>query len=113
MGYNCKGEHGKAAVEDSDDEAVLSDDGEEDDPALHLVKVAHHGGVNRVRAMPQQPALIATWGDTALVQVRLEPCRATSACARERQRYRSYMRVIFHRGLESSMLVVHDFAVPD
>lgn len=31
--------------------------------------VAHHGGINRVRSMPQQPHVAATWGDTGHVQV--------------------------------------------
>ena len=66
-----QGEHGKAAEpEDSDEEAALSEDEEDEDPPqLHICKLAHHGGINRVRAMPQQPAVIATWGDTALLQV--------------------------------------------
>ena len=36
---------------------------------LHVRKVAHTGGINRVRAMPQQPHILATWADTAQVQV--------------------------------------------
>lgn len=35
--------------------------------------LAHHGGVNRVRAMPQQPHVAATWGETGHVQVTLTP----------------------------------------
>ncbi|KAL0052504.1 hypothetical protein WJX82_003231 [Trebouxia sp. C0006] len=31
--------------------------------------IAHHGGVNRLRCMPQQPAVVASWGDTGLVQI--------------------------------------------
>ena len=46
-------------------------DDEEDEPAqLHLRKVSHMGGVNRVRACPQQQHVVATWGDNAQVQVR-------------------------------------------
>lgn len=36
---------------------------------LQVRMVAHHGGVNRVRAMPQQPHIAATWGETGHVQV--------------------------------------------
>jgi ribosome assembly protein RRB1 len=32
-------------------------------------KVAHTGGINRVRSCPQQPHLVASWADTAQVQV--------------------------------------------
>ena len=64
-----QGEHGKqAGAEDSDDDLSASDE-DEDPPQLHIVKVAHHGGVNRVRSMPQEPGIIGTWGDTGLVQV--------------------------------------------
>lgn len=31
--------------------------------------IAHQGGVNRIRAMPQQPHIVATWADTGYVQV--------------------------------------------
>jgi hypothetical protein len=31
--------------------------------------VAHQGCVNRVRAMMQQPHIVATWGDSGYVQV--------------------------------------------
>lgn len=37
---------------------------------LQLRKVAHEGGVNRIRAMTQKPHICATWGDTGHVQVR-------------------------------------------
>ena len=46
---------------DEDDEAETAQ--------LHVRKVAHTGGINRVRAMPQQPHILATWADTAQVQV--------------------------------------------
>ena len=64
-----QGEHGKqAGAEESDDDLDVSDE-DEDPPQLHIVKVAHHGGINRVRSMPQEPGIIGTWGDTGLVQV--------------------------------------------
>jgi ribosome assembly protein RRB1 len=45
-------------------------EGDDDEPAqLHIRKVAHAGGVNRVRACPQQQHVVATWADTAQVQV--------------------------------------------
>lgn len=38
-------------------------------PVLQLHSLPHYGGVNRVRAAPQQPNLVATWSDTGHVQV--------------------------------------------
>ena len=64
-----QGEHGKQAGAESDDDLDESDE-DEDPPQLHIVKVAHHGGINRVRSMPQEPGIVGTWGDTGLVQVR-------------------------------------------
>ena len=63
-----QGRHGsKARNEDGDD---MSDSDDEDaPPQIHTSRVAHHGGVNRLRCMPQQPAVVASWGDTGLVQV--------------------------------------------
>lgn len=37
---------------------------------LQLRKVAHEGGVNRIRAMTQNPHICASWADTGHVQVR-------------------------------------------
>ena len=45
------------------------DEDEAENATLHIRKVAHTGGINRVRAMPQQPAVVASWADTAQVQV--------------------------------------------
>lgn len=39
------------------------------DPLLEQRSVDHRGGVNRVRSMPQQPAVVATWADTAHVHI--------------------------------------------
>lgn len=56
---------------DSDDNS--DDEGEEESgrgiPVLQLRKVAHEGCVNRIRAMPQNPHISASWADTGLVQV--------------------------------------------
>ncbi|KAK9811267.1 hypothetical protein WJX72_000900 [[Myrmecia] bisecta] len=65
-----QGKHGSKAAAGSDDELSDSDDEEDSVPPLfHTRMLAHHGGVNRVRSMPQQPGLIATWGDGGQVQV--------------------------------------------
>jgi ribosome assembly protein RRB1 len=67
-----QGKHGAGADGDSDDDMSDGSDaeGEEaDDARLHVRKVAHTGGVNRVRAMPQRPGIVASWADTAQVQV--------------------------------------------
>lgn len=44
-------------------------EGEEETAQLHIRKVAHTGGINRVRACPQQAHIVASWADTAQVQV--------------------------------------------
>ncbi len=46
-----------------------SEDEDEEPAQLHIRKVAHMGGINRVRACPQQQQVVATWGDSAQVQV--------------------------------------------
>jgi ribosome assembly protein RRB1 len=52
--------------DDSDDD---DDDDEQEDAKLHVRKIAHTGGINRVRSMPQQPHVVASWADTAQVQI--------------------------------------------
>jgi ribosome assembly protein RRB1 len=60
---------------DSDEDSDSSSDDEAEDinedtkPIVHLKKVAHAGGVNRIRSMTQKPHICATWGDTGHVQV--------------------------------------------
>jgi len=53
----------------SSDEEEEEETNEDIKPVLHLKKVAHAGGVNRIRSMTQQPHICATWGDTGHVQV--------------------------------------------
>ncbi|CAM9218438.1 unnamed protein product [Heterosigma akashiwo] len=55
----------KTQVKDDDDDEEESDDSDtEDDPTLDHCHIAHpSGGVNRIRSMPQQPGIIATWSD--------------------------------------------------
>lgn len=50
-------------------DADSDEEGEEETAQLHIRKVAHTGGINRVRACPQQPHIVASWADTAQVQV--------------------------------------------
>ena len=75
-----QGRHGAAAAAkknvedgtDSDEEMQDSEDesdDEQEDAKLHVRKIAHTGGINRVRSMPQQPHVVASWADTAQVQV--------------------------------------------
>lgn len=71
-----QGNHGKSAEQkgdsDSDDDIMDSDDesdADEELAKLHVRKIAHTGGINRLRAMPQQPSIAASWADTAQVQV--------------------------------------------
>lgn len=57
-----------AADSDSDESSSDSED-EGRTPVLQCRQIAHHGGVNRIRAQPQSPHLVATWAETAHVQV--------------------------------------------
>ncbi|CAO2822374.1 unnamed protein product [Amaranthus hypochondriacus] len=64
----------KKAADGSDIDSDSDSDEDEDEkgsgePILQLRKVAHQGCVNRIRSMPQNPHICATWGDTAFVQV--------------------------------------------
>ncbi|BBN09653.1 ribosome assembly protein RRB1 [Marchantia polymorpha subsp. ruderalis] len=60
---------------DDDSSSDEEDDGKEGRttsskvPVLQARMIAHQGGVNRIRAMPQQPHIVATWADTGYVQV--------------------------------------------
>ncbi|KAK9869042.1 hypothetical protein WJX84_006619 [Apatococcus fuscideae] len=50
----------------SDDD--MSDE-EEGQPCLSVRQIAHHGAINRIRSMPQQPSILATWSEAGHVQV--------------------------------------------
>ena len=65
-----QGRHGSKARNEDDDDMSDRDD-EDAPPQIHTSRMAHYGGVNRLRCMPQQPAVVASWGDTGLVQVRM------------------------------------------
>lgn len=73
-----QGRHGSKARDEDDDDMSDSDD-EGAPPQIHTSRVAHYGGVNRLRCMPQQPAVVASWGDSGLVQVCL-PHLISLAC---------------------------------
>ena len=66
-----QGKHGNAAKGEDSDEDMLSDDDsdEEEDAKFHIRKIAHTGGINRVRCMPQNSCFVASWADTAQVQL--------------------------------------------
>ena len=51
---------------DDDDE---SDNEIDLDPVAEHYSINHHGGVNRVRCMPQQPKIVATWSDVGKVNL--------------------------------------------
>jgi len=62
--YNKEGDDD----EDSDEEDL------EIDPVLESFSIPHQGGVNRLRAMPQQSHIVATWSDMGQVNLfNLEP----------------------------------------
>ncbi|XP_075491669.1 protein HEAT STRESS TOLERANT DWD 1-like [Primulina tabacum] len=60
---------------DMDSDSTDSDEDDEEEgggtmaPVLQLRKVSHQGCVNRLRAMPQNPHICASWADTGLVQL--------------------------------------------
>lgn len=83
-----QGRHGKRAMaSDSDSELDASSDDDDDGsdadmqdaapkrqpseggPVMHSRSVAHHGTINRVRSMPQQPGLVAIWAESGHVKV--------------------------------------------
>lgn len=53
--------------DDSDEED--DDDDDELPVTFRYARIAHNGGVNRVSAAPQSGSVVATWADTADVQV--------------------------------------------
>ncbi|CAM6100422.1 unnamed protein product [Calypogeia fissa] len=55
--------------EDNGTETPASSSSSSKTPVLQARMVAHQGCVNRIRAMPQQPHIVATWSDTGYVQV--------------------------------------------
>ena len=61
----------KTIHDDAEDSEELSEDDDhlDDDQVLDQRKVRHPGGVNRVRSMPQQPNVLASWADTGHVHV--------------------------------------------
>jgi ribosome assembly protein RRB1 len=69
-------QHGRDKGNESDEDAMAlegeSDEEEEEekeDAVLHVRRVAHTGGINRVRSMPQQSHIVASWSDSAQVQI--------------------------------------------
>jgi ribosome assembly protein RRB1 len=57
-------------LDEDEDESNDEDDESVDlDPVLEHYSLKHHGGVNRVRAMPQKPEIIATWSDVGVVNM--------------------------------------------
>jgi len=76
-----QGRHGKKAKKEDEDDSEEDDDmsdeeeeevedyGGDEPPKMHYRMVNHMGGVNRVRSCPQQPALVAVWGDNAQVKL--------------------------------------------
>ena len=73
LGRVGRGKHGPAALRgaDSDDDGLSSDsdDDEGDRPTLAVRRVAVGAGVNRVRAMPQHPGIVAAWLDSGVVSI--------------------------------------------
>jgi ribosome assembly protein RRB1 len=54
---------------DSDDSENEDDEVEDMDPVLEHFSLKHMGGVNRIRAMPQKPEIVATWSEIGNVNM--------------------------------------------
>lgn len=54
---------------DDDESDEEGPDETDDDPTLDHINIPHRGGVNRVRSMPQQPHIVATWSESSDVHV--------------------------------------------
>lgn len=54
---------------DDDESEEEGPDETDDDPILDHINIPHRGGVNRVRSMPQQPHIVATWSESSDVHV--------------------------------------------
>eukprot|EP01114_Cavostelium_apophysatum_P002913 TRINITY_DN1261_c0_g1_i1.p1 TRINITY_DN1261_c0_g1~~TRINITY_DN1261_c0_g1_i1.p1 ORF type:complete len:515 (+),score=163.41 TRINITY_DN1261_c0_g1_i1:163-1707(+) len=57
----------KTKQDDQSDEEDDSDEEGDDDPELEMRSINHPGAVNRVRCMPQEPHVVATWSDRGSV----------------------------------------------
>lgn len=44
-------------------------DKKKEDPLLESYKIKHDGAINRIRSMPQQPNIVATWSETGRVNI--------------------------------------------
>lgn len=60
---------GKESDDEDDDEESDEDSDDDREAMLESKGAAHPGGVNRVRAMPQAPHIVATWADTGKVHM--------------------------------------------
>jgi len=56
-------------IEDELTGAIDDDEGQDLDPTCEHRSHPHTGGVNRIRAMPQRPSIVATWSDTGNVHL--------------------------------------------
>ena len=63
LGDEYKPDGGDDDDKDSDDEDV------DLDPVLESFSIPHHGGINRIRVMPQNSNIVATWSDNGQVNV--------------------------------------------
>jgi ribosome assembly protein RRB1 len=55
--------------DDDDDDSESSEEEIDLDPVMEHYSINHYGGVNRVRAMPQRPDIVATWSDAGRVNL--------------------------------------------
>jgi hypothetical protein len=59
---------------DNDDDEEEEDDDDADEPTqetarFHSRSIAQKAAVNRLRCMPQQPGIVAVWGDDSVVSI--------------------------------------------
>jgi ribosome assembly protein RRB1 len=56
-------------VDSDDEDADDDDDGEDEDAALTFRQIKHPGGTNRVRSLPSQAHVVATWSDNGKIYI--------------------------------------------
>lgn len=59
----------KTKHDDDDSESSDDDSDVDEDPILENQRIPHEGGINRVRVMPQNPHMVATWSDRGIINL--------------------------------------------
>ncbi|KAG5189476.1 WD40-repeat-containing domain protein [Tribonema minus] len=57
----------KLSADDEEDQESDDEDDNDVEPMLDHIDIAHNGGINRIRSMPQQPGVVASWSEKGSV----------------------------------------------